>query len=134
MNSKGIKNNSIVLYGESLGTGVAVELATSNIFNSVILESPFTSMTNAAKNFYPWLPIKYLIKDKYESENKIGNVKIPILILHGQKDNIVPFSMGKKLFDLANDPKEFYSTEHDDHMMTFDAKLVEKIKIFISKH
>ena len=71
MNSKGIKNNSIVLYGESLGTGVAVELATSNIFNSVILESPFTSMTNAAKNFYPWLPIKYLIKDKYESENKM---------------------------------------------------------------
>ena len=134
LNSKGIKNNSIVLYGESLGTGVAVELATSNIFNSVILESPFTSMTNAAKNFYPWLPIKYLIKDKYESENKIGNVKIPILILHGQKDNIVPFSMGKKLFDLANEPKEFYSTEHDDHMMTFDAKLVEKIKIFISKH
>ena len=88
-------------------------------------------MTNAAKNIYPWLPVKYLLKDKYDSEKKIKNLQIPILIMHGKKDNIVPFKMGKKLYDLANNPKFFYLTENDDHMMTFDEKLVNTIKNFL---
>ena len=89
-------------------------------------------MTNAAKNIYPWLPVKYLLKDKYDSEKKIKNLQIPILIMHGKKDNIVPFKMGKKLYDLANNPKFFYFTENDDHMMTFDESLVNTIKNFLT--
>ena len=131
LNSRGVKNKNIILYGESLGTGIAVELSQTNQFGGIILESPFTSMTNAAKNIYPWLPVKYLLKDKYDSEKKIKNIKIPILIMHGKKDNIVPFRMGKKLYDLANNPKFFYFTENDDHMMTFDEKLVGTIKNFL---
>jgi len=131
LNSRGVKNKNIILYGESLGTGIAVELGQINEFGGIILESPFTSMTNAAKNIYPWLPVKYLLKDKYDSEKKIKNIKIPILIMHGKKDNIVPFKMGKKLYDLANNPKFFYFTESDDHMMTFDEKLVSAIKNFL---
>ena len=131
LNSRGVKNKNIILYGESLGTGIAVELSQTNQFGGIILESPFTSMTNAAKNIYPWLPVKYLLKDKYDSEKKIKNLQIPILIMHGKKDNIVPFKMGKKLYDLANNPKFFYFTENDDHMMTFDEKLVNTIKNFL---
>tara|TARA_E500000178_G_C17017181_1_gene753623 strand:+ start:1213 stop:2016 length:804 start_codon:yes stop_codon:yes gene_type:complete len=131
LNTKGVKNKNIILYGESLGTGVAVELGQMNKFRAIILESPFTSMTNAAKNIYPWLPVKYLLKDKYDSEKKIKNLKIPILIMHGKKDSIVPFRMGKKLYDLANDPKFSYFTENDDHMMTFDEQLVNAIKNFL---
>jgi len=131
LNSRGVKNKNIILYGESLGTGIAVELGQTNQFGGIILESPFTSMTNAAKNIYPWLPVKYLLKDKYDSEKKIKNLQIPILIMHGKKDNIVPFKMGKKLYDLANNPKFFYFTENDDHMMTFDEKLVNTIKNFL---
>ena len=132
MNTRGVKNKNIILYGESLGTGVAVELGQINEFGGIILESPFTSMTSAAKNIYPWLPVKYLLKDKYDSEKKIKNIKIPILIMHGKKDNIVPFKMGKKLYDLANNPKFFYFTENDDHMMTFDESLVNTIKNFLT--
>ena len=132
LNTRGVKNKNIILYGESLGTGVAVELGQMNEFGGIILESPFTSMTNAAKNIYPWLPVKYLLKDKYDSEKKIKNLKIPILIMHGKKDNIVPFKMGKKLYDLANNPKFFYFTENDDHMMTFDESLVNTIKNFLT--
>ena len=132
LNSRGVKNKNIILYGESLGTGIAVELGQTNQFGGIILESPFTSMTNAAKNIYPWLPVKYLLKDKYDSEKKIKNLKINILILHGKKDNIVPFKMGKKLYDLANNPKFFYFTENDDHMMTFDESLVNTIKDFLT--
>ena len=131
LNSRGVKNKNMILYGESLGTGIAVELSQTNQFGGIILESPFTSMTNAAKNIYPWLPVKYLLKDKYDSEKKIKNLQIPILIMHGKKDNIVPFKMGEKLYDLANNPKFFYFTENDDHMMTFDEKLVSTIKNFL---
>lgn len=131
LNSVGVKNKRIILYGESLGTGVAVELGQNNRFDSIILESPFTSMEKAAKNIYPWLPIKYLLKDKYDTEDKIKNIKLPILIMHGKKDKIVPFKMGKKLFELANEPKFSYFTNEDDHMLEFNTKLIENIKTFL---
>ncbi len=131
LNSKGVSNKNIILYGESLGTGVAVELGLMNNFKGIILESPFTSMENAAKNIYPWLPVKYLLKDKYDSESKIKKIKIPILIIHGKKDRIVPFKMGKKLYELANNPKFFYSTQEDDHMMQFNEQLMKSIKNFL---
>tara|TARA_B100001093_G_scaffold448510_1_gene454145 strand:- start:3196 stop:3996 length:801 start_codon:yes stop_codon:yes gene_type:complete len=133
LRDKGIKSKNIILYGESLGTGVAVELGKKNIYNSIILESPFTSIEDAAKIYYPYLPVKFLLKDKFNSINKIKMIKTPILIMHGKKDDIVPFSMGKKLFEEANDPKESYFTPLDDHMMQFDEQLLDKLKIFIKK-
>ena len=105
LNRKEVENNKIILYGESLGTGVAVEIGKKNNFNSIILESPFTSMENAAKIYYPYLPVKLLLKDKYNSISKIKKITTPILIMHGKKDDIVPFSMGKELFEKANNPK-----------------------------
>ena len=131
LHEQGINKNDIILYGESLGTGVATELASNNKFAGVILESPFTSIADAAKIYYPYLPINLLLKDRYDSKNKIKRINSPILIMHGKKDNIVPFKMGKKLYDLANNPKFFYFTENDDHMMTFDEKLVNTIKNFL---
>ena len=71
LNKKNVSNNQIIIYGESLGTGVAVEMAYKNDFNSIILESPFTSIENSAKIYYPYLPVKYLLKDRYDSISKI---------------------------------------------------------------
>ena len=71
LNDQKINNNKIVLYGESLGTGVAVEMAKDNNFNSLILESPFTSIENSAKIYYPYLPVKFLLKDRFDSISKI---------------------------------------------------------------
>ena len=134
LNNKGVKNEDIILYGESLGTGVAVELAQENTFSSVILESPYTSMENAAKIYYPYLPVKFLLKDKYDSIKKITKVKIPIFIMHGKKDPIVPFAMGAELFKEANNPKHSFFSENDDHMMNFNDQLVSKIANFISRY
>ena len=103
-----------------------------NEFGGIILESPFTSMTSAAKNIYPWLPVKYLLKDKYDSEKKIKNLKIPILIMHGKKDKIVPFEMGQKIYNLSNNPKFNYFNDYDDHMMEYNLDLVNSINSFIS--
>ena len=134
LNDKGVSSENIILYGESLGTGVAVELGQSNKFNSIILESPYTSMEKAAKIYYPYLPVKLLLKDKYNSEKKIKNIKTPILIMHGKRDNIVPFYMGKRLFEIANKPKKFLQVEEDDHMLTFNDSLLSEIKNFINKY
>ena len=131
LKSKGIVEKDIIIYGESLGTGVAVEIAQNKNFAGIILESPFTSMIDAGKNQYPYLPVKLLLQDKYESDKKIKNIKNPILIMHGKVDNIVPFHMGKKMYELAEEPKYSYFSETDAHMMNYDEKLLSVLKNFI---
>ena len=131
LNSKGVMEKDIIIYGESLGTGVAVEVAQNRNFSGIILEAPFSSMIEAGKDKYPILPVKWLLKDKYESSNKIKNIKTPILIMHGKVDNIVPFKMGKKMYELANQPKYFYFSEYDNHMMNFDKNLLIALENFI---
>ena len=132
LKSNGVKENNIIIYGESLGTGVATEIAQNKNFAGVILESPFTSMIDAGKDKYPYLPVRLLLKDKYESDKKIKNVKSPVLVMHGKVDNIVPFHMGKKMYELANEPKYYYFSEYDDHMMEYNEKLLKALKDFVN--
>jgi len=132
LNKKGISNDRIILYGESLGTAITTEVAQNENFAGIILEAPFTSMVDMGQKIYPIFPVRFLLKDKYESKNKIKNIKSPILVLHGRKDKIVPFYMGEKIFEMANNPKFKYFTDLDDHMMNFDDKLVNEIDLFIS--
>ena len=130
LNKRGIKNEDIIFYGESLGTGIATHLAQNNNFAGVILESPFTSMIDAAKNVYPYFPIRILLKDKYENDKKIKNIKSPILIMHGENDKVVPFWMGKKIYKLANEPKYSYFPKNDNHMMEYNKDLLETLNSF----
>ena len=128
---KGISEKDIIIYGESLGTGIATHLAQNKDFAGVILETPFTSMVDAAKTFYPYIPVNLLLKDKFENSKKIRNINSPILVMHGAVDQIVPFSMGKKIYEIANEPKYSYFTKYDDHMMEYDENLVLAIKSFL---
>ena len=128
---KGVSEKNLILYGESLGTGVATHLAQNRNFSGLILETPFTSMIDAAKNFYPYIPVKLLLKDKFENYKKIKNINSPILVMHGEADQIVPFSMGKKIYEMANEPKYSYFTNYDNHMMEYDENLVLALKSFI---
>jgi len=127
---KGVSEKNLILYGESLGTGVATHLAQNKNFAGVILETPFTSMIDAAKKFYPYIPVKLLLKDKFENYKKIKNINLPILIMHGEIDQLVPFSMGKKIYEIANEPKYSYFTKYDNHMMEYDENLVLALKSF----
>jgi len=131
LNEKGISNDQIILYGESLGTAIATEVGQNENFAGIILEAPFTSMVDMGQKIYPIFPVKFLLKDKYESKKKIKNIKSPILIMHGEVDKIVPFRMGKKMFELANEPKFSYFSKYDDHMMEFNKDLVNSISLFI---
>ena len=128
---QGVIEENIIIYGESLGTGITTEIAQNKNFAGIILETPFTSMVAAGKSKYPIFPIKLLLKDKYESDKKIKNIKSPVLIMHGKEDQIVPFWMGEKMFQMANEPKYSYFTKFDDHMMEYDENLVLELKKFI---
>ena len=127
---KDVAEKNLILYGESLGTGVATHLAQNRNFGGVILETPFTSMVDAAKIFYPYIPVNLLLKDKFENYKKVKNINSPILVMHGEIDQIVPFSMGKKIYEIANEPKYSYFTKYDNHMMEYDDKLVLALKSF----
>ena len=129
---KGVNEENLILYGESLGTGVATHLAQNKNYAGIILETPFTSMIDAAKTFYPYIPVSILLRDKFENYKKVKNIKLPILIMHGEVDQIVPFSMGKKIYEIANQPKYSYFTKHDNHMMEYDENLVSTLKFFLN--
>jgi fermentation-respiration switch protein FrsA (DUF1100 family) len=105
----GMAPESIVLIGESLGTGVAVPLATRVQVGAVVLEAPFTSAAAVAHLAYPWVPVGLLMKDQFRSSERIGKVRAPLLVLHGERDGVIPFAFGKAIFDLANQPKTFLS-------------------------
>ena len=133
LEAKGISKKDIILYGESLGTGIAIELATKDQYSGVILESPYTSMIDMGKRFYPFLPISILQKDKYNSLKKLNMIKSPILVLHGKADTLVPFYMGKKIYDAANEPKYYYFPDIDNHMMTYDQNMMKTLSNFVDE-
>jgi hypothetical protein len=107
----------LVLWGESLGSGVAVALAAEKPVGRVILEAPFTSAAAVAATRYWYLPVRLLMKDQYRSDERIGKVTAPVLILHGMHDHVVPFAMGERMFELTKAPKHivrFIDGDHED--------------------
>ncbi len=107
----------LVLWGESLGSGVAVPLAAEKPVGRVILEAPFTSAAAVASERYWYLPVRLLMKDQFRSDEQIGKVTAPVLILHGARDGIVPYAMGERLFEATKAPKHivrFLDGDHED--------------------
>jgi len=133
LKSNKIFENNIIIYGESLGTAIAVHIAQNKNFSGIILEAPFTSMIELGQKYYPIFPVKFLLKDKYESFKKINKIKSPVLVMHGKKDKIVPFYMGKQIFEILPSPKFSYFNEQDDHMMEYNQDLIDSIKNFIDQ-
>jgi fermentation-respiration switch protein FrsA (DUF1100 family) len=101
----GIGAERIVLYGESLGSGVAVKMAAEHPVAGLVLEAPYTSIADVAQAHYWYLPARWLLLDKWDSTARIGRVSAPILIVHGENDRVVPTRFGKRLFELAPEPK-----------------------------
>ena len=103
--SRGVPARRIVLYGESLGTGVAVKMAVEHKVGAVILEAPFTSAVEVGARAYPILPVRWLMKDRYESLGRIADIDAPLLIIHGEADPIIPVSHGREMLAAAREPK-----------------------------
>lgn len=117
---RGIKFADMILYGESLGTGIAVEMAAEmgsiNPPGGVVLEVPYTSIPEVGAYRYPFVPIFWMLWDRYESINKMKNVKAPVLILQAGKDTVVPPIFAKKLFDATQPPKTMLTNINAGHL------------------
>ena len=130
---KGINPQKIILYGESLGTGIATKLAAENPIGCVILQSPFTSLVNLSRFHYPWIIIKPW--DQFNSLERMKHIHAPLLILHGKLDQIVPFTEGLALFNEANTPKEMIEFDQQNHNDLWDAHdFYEKVIHFLQKY
>lgn len=121
LEARGVDEHHIILYGHSLGTGVAIEMATEIHPDGVMLLAPYLSIPKAAQSQYPFLPAELLALDRFNNEEKIGLVHAPLLIANGDQDGVIPPSQGRKLYARANEPKEFHSLAGRGHNDAFDA-------------
>jgi fermentation-respiration switch protein FrsA (DUF1100 family) len=118
--AKGVKPQNIALLGESLGSGVAVQIAARKQVGAVALNAPYTSTADVAARIYWWLPVRVLMKDQYRSVDFIADVKAPLLVVHGDQDILIPLEFGKRLFAAANEPKEMEIIQGFGHDAMFE--------------
>ena len=120
LRAKGVAPGDIMLLGESLGTGVAIQLAAQRPVGAVALEAPYTATVDIAAGIYWWLPVRFLMKDQFRSRDYIAQVKVPLLIQHGDADRVVPVVQGRALFEMANEPKQLVIVPGEGHDAVFD--------------
>ena len=137
--NKGVPSTRVVAYGESLGSGIAVSLAMDAAFDgghfkAVVLESPFSSIVDAARVHYPFLPVGILLKDRFESTPRISAIRAPLLVVHGDKDDIVPIKLGKKLFSAALEPKQSKWIKGGGHNNLYDFGAGDVVLDFLQSH
>ena len=117
-------SSDVVLYGESLGSGVAVQMAMERArgtpVGGLIVEAPFTSIADVAAHHYPFLPARLMVWDRFDSAAKIARIEAPLLVIHGENDRTVPTRFGRALFAAAVEPKESHWIENADHNGLFD--------------
>lgn len=127
--NKNIKSKQLILYGESIGSAVAIYIGQHYPVCALILQSPMTSLTDLARYHYPWLPP--IVWDKFNSVKRIDKLSDPLLFLHGTADQIVPFRQAKRLFKQANGPKQFISFDDKGHNNLWDEAYYQQIIQFI---
>jgi fermentation-respiration switch protein FrsA (DUF1100 family) len=131
LNTQKVPPGQILLYGESLGGGVAVELASRRPHRALILEKTFTSVPDVAQKQFPLFPVRWLVRNRFENLQKIGRCRQPVFIVHGTADRLVPFSQGRRLFEAANEPKRFFRLEGADHNTPLDTVCLAAIREFL---
>lgn len=133
LKQQGISTQNIVLYGESLGTGVTTQMATEHPKTcALILQSPYTNLAAIGQYHYPWIPIAPW--DKFDSLGRIKSIHTPLLILHGTQDTIIPFAEGRSLFKAANQPKQWVTLENQGHGGLWTPDFIKKVSGFIEHH
>jgi fermentation-respiration switch protein FrsA (DUF1100 family) len=125
--------NRIVLWGESLGTGLAVAIAAEHPVAGVILESPFTSTADVAAAIYWFMPVRLLMKDQFHSDERIARVTAPVLIMHGERDATVPIEYGEELFAMATAPKQFVRFPDGAHNNLDAFGALDAVRAFLHK-
>lgn len=132
----GVDRTRIVYFGESLGSGVAVQLAAEQPPAAVILRSPYSSLADVGRLHYPFLPVSLLLRDRFSSIDVIRRVRAPVLVIAGERDSIIPASNSERLFAAANEPKRLEiipGADHNDLALLSGDRMVAAMVQFISE-
>jgi len=130
---QGIDAKATILFGESLGSAVAVQMATEHPALALVLEAPLASIVHSARARYPFLVFEALVRDKFDSLAKIKNIHLPLLIVHGIEDRTTPVRFGKMLFAAANEPKTGFFPEGAGHGDLMAHGLAEYVLMFLAR-
>jgi fermentation-respiration switch protein FrsA (DUF1100 family) len=132
---KRVPASKLVLLGESLGGGPACELASKREVGGLILLSTFTNIEAMAARSFPWLPVSWLVKTRFENESKLRNIRAPKLFIHSKTDEVIPFEMGERLFEKAAQPKRALWLDRGGHNETFynyRSSLANEVRAFLT--
>ncbi|TVR81801.1 MAG: alpha/beta hydrolase [Rhodospirillales bacterium] len=139
LNSRGFPAGRLVLYGESLGGGVAVRMAAEQAradtpVAAVVLEAPMSSVTDVAAHHYPFLPVRWLLKDRFETVPLVAEIAAPLFVAHGTADRVVPIRFGRKIFEAAREPREAFWVEGGGHENLSALGLHDRVLDFLDRH
>lgn len=131
-----VDQDKIIVFGRSLGGAVASWLASKHVPGALILESTFTSLPDIAAKLYPYLPVRLMLRFKYDTAEYLGEVNCPTLIVHSREDEIMPFIHGQRLFDIASEPKRFLELTgtHNEGFITSGTEYEEGLDMFIREY
>lgn len=131
----GYTPGNLVYYGESLGTGVTVQMVTEQPPKAVILEAPFTSVTDVGAFYYPFLPVRLLVKYRFDSFSKVSALTMPVMVYHGTRDMTVPSRFGQKLFDaIPSTDKVLETFPKARHTNLYDYNADKKVLTFLKRY
>lgn len=128
MQEKGFKTEDTIIIGESLGSGVAATIAAQYQFKGVFLITPYTSIANRAQEIYWYLPIKFLVKDNFSTEENIALIHAPLLMVHGTNDTVIPYTHSEKLMSIAKEPKKLIIYPEMTHSNLNDDLILKEMK------
>ncbi len=134
LRERDVGDSDIVVFGKSLGGGVACEIARGRQFKTLVLESTFTSLASVARNLFPFLPKGVPLGEAYDSISKLPQARCPVLVIHGERDELIPVSEGQALFDAAPEAKEFYlvpGAGHNDVSLVAGPEYARRIATFL---
>ncbi|MBI4613592.1 MAG: alpha/beta hydrolase [Planctomycetes bacterium] len=132
-----VDRGRIVLFGESLGGAVAAELALRRKAGALVLQSTFTSAREMARRVLPIFPVGPFLRHDYDTLGKAPRIRVPLLVVHGDRDSMIPFEMGRRIYEAANDPKRFHPVERADHNDLYDVggmSYMRELRRFVEEH
>ena len=132
LEAQGTPPGRIIVYGESIGSGPAVQLAVERAVGALVLEAPFTSAADVAQRAYWYLPARYMVLDRFDSLSKIADIDAPLFIVHGERDRVVPVDMARSLLAAAKEPKDARFFPYADHNDLYDQGAVEAVLEFLA--
>lgn len=133
-NVQKIPPEKIILFGESLGGSVAIDLGAKHPCQMVVTVAAFSSFPDMAQKTVPWLPARWFVRNSLDNVAKIGKIHTPVFIAHGRTDRLIPFSQGEKLYNTANEPKHFFPIDDHDHNDSLEIDFYSAVIEFLSQH